>query len=70
MKKCELQKVAEQAVQNPVTAFAVGVLCGLAAGMLLVPFSKGIVILSHNGSYNKASHEEEGDYIFKSEDEE
>lgn len=68
MKKCDLQKAVEQAVQNPVMAFTLGALCGLVAGMLLVPFSKGIVILSHNGSYNKASHEE-GDYISKSENE-
>lgn len=64
-KNCELVK---RAAQCPVTAFAFGALCGLAVGMLLMPFSKGIVIGSHNGSYNKESHEE-GDYISKSEDE-
>lgn len=68
MKKCELKKAVEQAAQNPVTVFALGALCGFAVGMLLMPFSKGIVIGSHNGSYNKESHEE-GDYISKSEDE-
>ncbi|MGN1402881.1 MAG: hypothetical protein ACI4XB_01005 [Ruminococcus sp.] len=63
-KNCELIK---QAAQCPVTAFALGALCGLAVGMLLMPFSKGIVIGSHNGSYNKESHEEK-DCILRSED--
>lgn len=66
MKKCELQKTVKQAVQNPVTAFALGALCGLTIGLFCLPFSKGIVIGSHNGSYNKESHEE-GDYISKDE---
>lgn len=59
-------ELIKRAAQCPVAVFTLGALCGLAVGMLLMPFSKGIVIGSHNGSYNKEPHEE-GDYISKSE---
>ena len=62
MKKCELQDTVKSAFLNPAAALALGAFCGLAIGMLCMPFSKGIVIGSHNGSNNKESHEE-GDYI-------
>lgn len=60
-------ELIKRAAQCPVAVFTLGALCGLAVGMLLMPFSKGIVIGSHNGSYNKESHEEE-DCILRSED--
>ena len=59
MKKWEVQDSVKNAFLNPAAAFALGAFCGLAIGM---PFSKGIVIGSYNGSNNKESHEE-GDYI-------
>ena len=62
MKKWEVQDSVKSAFLNPAAAFALGAFCGLAIGMLCMPFSKGIVIGSHNGSNNKESHEE-GDYI-------
>lgn len=62
MKKLEVQDSVKNAFLNPAAAFALGAFCGLAIGMLCMPFSKGIVIGSYNGSNNKESHEE-GDYI-------
>ena len=47
MKKCELQESVKSAFLNPAAAFALGAVCGLAVGMLFLPFSKGIVIGSH-----------------------
>lgn len=55
---CELKKTACRALQNPVATFTVGALCGLAIGMLCIPFSKGIVIGSYNG-YRDNSNEEQ-----------
>ena len=57
MRKCRVQRAGKEAFQNPIAAFVLGALCGLVAGMLYMPFSKGIVIGSHNGSKNQASHE-------------
>ncbi|MFR4393081.1 MAG: hypothetical protein ACLT29_01680 [Ruminococcus callidus] len=59
MKKWEVQDSVKNAFLNPAAAFALGAFCGLAIGMLCMPFSKGIVIGSYNGSNNKESHEEE-----------
>lgn len=57
MRKCRVQRAGKEVFQNPIAAFVLGALCGLVAGMLYMPFSKGIVIGSHNGSKNQASHE-------------
>lgn len=46
----QIQKKLMSAMECPVTAFAVGTLCGLTMGLMLLPWVKGIVI----GSYNKA----------------
>ena len=62
MRKCRVQRAGKEAFQNQIAAFVLGALCGLVAGMLYMPFSKGIVIGSHNGSKNQASHEMR-DYI-------
>lgn len=56
MKKWEVQDSVKNAFLNPAAAFALGAFCGLAIGMLCMPFSKGIVIGSYNGSNNKESH--------------
>lgn len=54
MKAYRWTKALKQTMQEPIAAFAIGALCGVAFAMLCLPFSKGIVI----GSYNEDSHEE------------
>lgn len=51
MKKA-LIKSMENAVQNPVAAFAVGAMCGMLVSLFLFPVAKGISICSNNGNHN------------------
>ncbi len=51
MKK-DLIKSVENAVQNPVAAFAVGAMCGMLVSLCLFPVAKGISICSNNGNHN------------------
>lgn len=46
----QVQKKVMDAIECPAAAFAVGALCGLTMGLMLLPWVKGVVI----GSYNKA----------------
>ena len=62
MKKWEVQDSVKNAFLNPAAAFALGAFCGLAIGMLCMPFSKGIVIGSYNGSNNKGIPRRRGLY--------
>lgn len=52
-----LKKSFGCALQNPVSAFAVGAMCGMIVTMLLFPFVKGITLFSHNGHHNGNENE-------------
>ena len=56
-----MKKIWKQTLETHPEAllpFVCGMLCGVALGMLVVPFSKGIAIGSYNGCGNKGNGSE------------